>query len=126
MQYEELRLGNLVAALNDINTPAKICYINEDSLGYERLCDEEYFQGNSVLPIPLTEKLLIDLFELSVTKFEGYNRYDIGNDFCLEYNLTSNTFSFYIGQNHSVSLLYVHKLQNIYFELEKIELPYKT
>ena len=116
----ELRLGNLVGCLNDINEPAKICYINEDSLGFERLSDGEYFQGNSGVPIPLTEEWLLKFgFERDKEYLDDYIfrlKTETG-----EIVLYSKKFIL-SSTDTLCELKYVHQLQNLYFCLTQKEL----
>ena len=70
-------------------------------------------------PIPLTEQWLIDFgFELSIDKDSGCGYAVLG-----EFNLwIDNGKIIYWKVKGSVECLYVHKLQNLFYELEGTEL----
>lgn len=111
IQSNELRLGNYIGSLNDINEPAKICYVGEYDFGYERLSDGEYFQGNSIKPIPLNEEWLL---KLGAINGEGMFYLDE-----LELIIYKSHIAIY---SLGIKIKYVHQLQNLIFALTDKEL----
>ena len=125
MEAKELRIGNYIHPLLDKKEVAEICYIGENDFGYERLSDKEYFQGNSIKPIPLTEEWLVKFgFELEDEKI--YYHLDSYEDIYI--TKTSYSFSIYNAThftNIKQGIKYVHQLQNLYFALTNEELIIK-
>jgi hypothetical protein len=122
METKELRIGNYIHPLLDENEVAEICYISENDLGFERLSDKEYFQGNAIKPIPLTEEWLLKFgFELEDDKI--YYHLDSYEDIYI--TKTSYSFSIYNAThftNIKQGIKHVHQLQNLYFALTNEEL----
>ena len=125
MEAKELRIGNYIHPLLDKKEVAEICYIGENDFGYERLSDKEYFQGNSIKPIPLTEEWLVKFgFELEDEKI--YYHLDSYEDIYI--TKTSYSFSIYNAThftNIKQGIKHVHQLQNLYFALTNEELIIK-
>ena len=125
MEAKELRIGNYIHPLLDKKEVAEICYIGENDFGYERLSDKEYFQGNSIKPIPLTEEWLVKFgFELEDEKI--YYHLDSYEDIYI--TKTSYSFSIYNAThftNIKQGIKHVHQLQNLYFALTNEELTIK-
>jgi hypothetical protein len=123
-------LGNYIHPLLDENEIAEICYIGEDGFGYERLSDEEYFQGNSIKPIIITEEWLLMLgFEKTKRKVnykdecvyfheESFMYWIFKYDLCLCFLDKDLEYCSY----SNVDVKYVHQLQNLYFALTNEEL----
>ena len=116
MEAKELRIGNYIHPLLDENEVAKVCYIGENDFGYERISDEEYFQGNSIKQIPLTEEWLLML---------GANNTFYNNYLDFEYfEIYESNGIWYVEKEGVIlcELKYVHQLQNLYFALTNDEL----
>lgn len=104
MTVRELRIGNWIRT---VNKKWEVCItaFNTDQH------DEKFWEG-----IPLSEEWL---------KRCEFNFKKLGfDDLSVAHNITSNTFYFHIG-NYAKKIIYVHHLQNLYFELVGEELKFK-
>lgn len=119
MYAKELRIGNYVSSLNDISEPATIEMIGRYDFGYERISDKEYFTGNSIEPIPLTEEWLLKFgFEKIGSSFY-HNAFKIFIDSeCYYYGLRDEGMM-------DAHIEYVHQLQNLHISLTQTELIIK-
>ena len=123
IQTNELRIGNYVGGLFDIEQVSVIKAITENDFSYERISDEEYFIGNSIKPIPLTEEWLLKFgFEFGI-KLQNFVK---GKHQFVELGFINGYFSeigiFYYGLKTEIKS--VHQLQNLYFALTGKELEY--
>ena len=121
MDAKELRLGNYIHPLLDKNEVAEICYIGENDFGYERLSDKEYFQGNSIKPIPLTEEWLLKFGFVYCKNYDEYRYKEKTNWFGI-FKSEDDDWLFEKPNMSSVVLPSVHQLQNLYFFLTNEEL----
>ena len=120
MKANELRIGNLILFYKDV---IEINYINKTHIGYGK-GNFAPISFNNFEPIPLTEEWLIKLgfekkqrlYVLSFLRVE-INKYINGK---WEYTLLFNDIK------KIKEIKYVHKLQNLYFELTGEELTIKT
>jgi hypothetical protein len=149
IKVNELRIGNYVGGLFDTEQVSVIKAITENDFSYERISDEEYFIGNSIKPIPLTEEWLLKFgFEnwgngkLYASKYETYDRFVL-------FNVIDGTSNFEVHSvisthgntpyqqfiiscdeddriNWGIDLKYINQLQNLYFALTGQELMLKN
>mgnify|MGYP003659366745 CR=1 FL=1 len=129
MNAKELRLGNYIHPLLDKKEVAEICYIGENDFGYERLSDKEYFQGNSIKPIPLTEEWLVK-FGAELKKVVGMdNEYNLKlGEVEVSWDKKTGVTVFVLDtlESFRVSYIkYVHQFQNFCFALTNEELTTK-
>ena len=128
MKVTELKIGNYILGLPlefDENEDWEVCeVVILDSVGeteYEIWVDSksnsEHF--SEFKPIPLTEDWLIK-FELEKMSESEYtlNTYDLAN-----FKLWMNGGRFLF--NDTIEIKYVHRLQNLYFDLKDKELKLK-
>lgn len=133
MNTRELRIGNWVyAPTKEGKTPAKIIYITEQTWA-GRTIDGKYIDGlhdvefetlKNTKPIELTEEMLLDNgFVLNKNGLfkgkEGINILRSGDGWeGVIFNKTSHC-DFYRDK------IYLHELQNLYYEINKKELDFK-
>jgi hypothetical protein len=124
MNAKELRIGNWIK-FND--TPiANGCYkvlAIQESLIVAKNGGAAY--PNEIKPIPLTEEWLIKFgFELcDNTKYNIWsNEHFVITDILMQ----GDSFLWFIKEDESLNLNYVHQLQNLYFALTCEELTIKT
>ena len=129
MKASELRIGNLVAKFD--GTVLEVDSIDRNGF-FASLPKNIVFDNvpilqkdivNSMLPIPLTEEWLLKF------GFEKTENFCINKEPLLRYAISSLGLICSIGDNDMGfvynSILYVHQLQNLYFELTGKELECK-
>ena len=129
MKASELRIGNLVAKFD--GTVLEVDSIDRNGF-FASLPKNIVFDNvpilqkdivNSMLPIPLTEEWLLKF------GFEKTENFWINKEPLLRYAISSLGLICSIGDNDMGfvynSILYVHQLQNLYFELTGKELECK-
>jgi hypothetical protein len=123
MEAKELRIGNYIHPLLDENEVAEICSIGENDLGFERLSDKEYFQGNAIKPIPLTKKWLLKFGFEKIIHIHGYTFFVLKSTKKTRHASISiyKTYTT-VGISSCVHCENVHQLQNLYFALTNEEL----
>ena len=121
IQTNELRIGNYVGGLFDTEQVSVIKAITENDFSYERISDEEYFIGNSIKPIPLTEEWLL---KFGFEKLVGWDDMEYFNSNGIHIYLCGNDKENWFEYENDVLIKSVHQLQNLYFALTGKELEY--
>lgn len=122
---KDFRIGNLVKPLvGCLDHIAEITYLSKSRLGID-LIDENYeeylsisheLKFENIKPIPLTEEWLL--------KF-GYDLISENHYAFCDHLIWSIEDRFYCDKN-GIQIKYVHKIQNLFFELKEEELTIKN
>jgi len=127
MDTSQLRLGNLIIPAGESNAP--ICRVIEIAEKYviakTSHVDNIYIGKDSILPIQLTDELLVELgFEYSKITDKFFTK-----DIRFGISTADNKFRFiqgnFVCQLVLKELKYIHELQNLYFTLTGNELEIK-
>ena len=118
MEVKELRIGNYV---KDYYYDTTIEVSIKTLIVIEELTKPTSEFQCPIVPIPLTEEWLL-MFGFKLHKMEFKNRYFIGEEFSIDYNIVHKSFYFNIGYEYGVNMKYIHQLQNLYYALTGQEL----
>lgn len=125
MKANQYRTGNLISPkVGDLEHIGQIIYISETEIGVNLIDDNfeeylSYYQDlliEKIEPIPLTEEWLF--------KF-GYDLISENHYAFCGHLIWSIEDRFYCDKN-GIQIKYVHKIQNLFFELKEEELTIKT
>lgn len=119
MKTNELKIGNFVYFLGNVHEIEGLSKRLRPDVGHFLLSNMEHAQkGFHLKPIPLTEEWL---FKFGFVKGSLYFKKGLLD--CVEIS-EDGSFNIYYGEdeNNSISIQYVHQLQNLYFALTGEEL----
>lgn len=133
IKENDLRLNNLVTVNYKTDLLSKVTWIQEGSINviFDRqpdLINGIVCSANDLIPIPVTEKILLSCGFKERKSVFGYWIYEIKFQhaiFSVE-EVDLGLCYFYIGNTHVTQTRYVHELQNLYFSITGEELVFST
>ena len=133
IKENDLRLNNLVMVNYKTDLLSKVTWIQEGSINVIFDRQPDLVNGiacsvNDLIPIPVTEKILLSCGFKKRKSCFGYWIYEImfhHTVFSVE-DVDFGLCYFYIGNTHVTQTRYVHELQNLYFSITGEELVFST